>query len=60
MSWKGRDRMKKKCGIFKTIGCAAAAVALGILIQIFLPDILIIAICCILVLIMGILIAKFT
>lgn len=52
--------MKKKHSIFKTVGCIAAAVALGILIQIFLPDILIIAISCILVLIMGILIAKFT
>lgn len=38
----------------------AGSVALGILIQIFLPDILIIAICCILVIIMGIVVAKFT
>lgn len=52
--------MKKKHSVFKTVGCIAAAVALGILIQIFLPDILIIAISCVLVLIMGILIAKFT
>ncbi len=50
----------KKSHLFKTLGIIAAAVALGILIQIFLPDILIIAICCILVLIMGIAIAKFT
>lgn len=50
----------KKNNILKTVGCIAAAVALGILIQIFLPDILIIAICCILVLIMGVVIAKFT
>lgn len=52
--------MKKKAHLFKTIACFAAAVALGILIQIFLPDILIIAISCVLVLVMGILIAKFT
>ena len=49
-----------KCQLIKTLAIIAAAVALGILIQIFLPDILIIAICCILVLIMGIAIAKFT
>lgn len=52
--------MKKRGNVIKTVGCIAAAVALGILIQIFLPDILIIAICCVLVLIMGIVIAKFT
>ncbi len=51
--------MKKK-HLFRMLGYFAAAVALGILIQIFLPDILIIAICCLLVLIMGIAIAKFT
>ena len=49
--------MKKNCCL-KTIGCLAAAVAGGILIQIFLPDILIIAICCILIAVMGIVIAK--
>lgn len=49
-----------KCQLIKTLAIIAAAVALGILIQIFLPDILIIAICCILVLVMGIAIAKFT
>ncbi len=49
--------MRNQC-VFKTIGCLAAAVAAGILIQIFLPDILIIAICCILIAIMGIVIAK--
>ena len=50
----------KNCQIFKTVAIIASAIALGVLIQIFLPDILIIAICCILVLIMGIVIAKFT
>ena len=45
--------------LIKIAGCVAASVALGILIQIFLPDILIIAICCVLVVIMGVLIAKF-
>ncbi len=49
-----------KCHLIKTLAIIAAAVALGILIQIFLPDILIIAICCILVVIMGIAVAKFT
>ena len=42
----------------KTVGCLATAIAVGILIQIFLPDILIIAICCILIAVMGIVIAK--
>ena len=51
--------MKKK-HLFRMLACFAAAVALGILIQIFLPDILIIAICCLLVLVMGRAIAKFT
>ncbi len=50
----------RKSGMIKTIGCFAAAIAIGILIQIFLPDILIIAICCFLILVMGIVIAKFT
>lgn len=50
--------MKNNC-VLKTVGCAAAAVALGILIQIFLPDILIIAICCVLIMVMGLVIAKF-
>ena len=50
----------KKNSVLKTVSCIAAAVALGILIQIFLPDILIIAISCILVIIMGVVIAKFT
>lgn len=49
-----------KNGFFKMVGCFVAAVALGILIQIFLPDILIIAICCSLIMVMGIVIAKFT
>ena len=49
----------RKGGIVGSLGCFAAAIALGILIQIFLPDILIIAICCVLILIMGIVIAKF-
>ena len=49
----------KHHGMIRIAGCVAASVALGILIQIFLPDILIIAICCVLVLIMGIMIAKF-
>ena len=44
----------------KMLCIIAASIALGILIQIFLPDILIIAICCILVIIMGIAVAKFT
>ncbi len=49
-----------KCnGLIKIGGCVVASIALGILIQIFLPDILIIAICCVLVVIMGVLIAKF-
>lgn len=52
--------MKKRGNPLKIIACFAGAVALGILIQIFLPDILIIAICCFLVLIMGIVIAKCT
>ena len=50
----------KKFHALKIAALIAAAIAFGILIQIFLPDILIIAICCILVLIMGIAIAKFT
>ena len=50
----------KKHHVFKTVALIAAAVALGILIQIFLPDILIIAISCVLVLIMGVVMAKFT
>ena len=50
----------KKGHLFKMLGLLAAAVALGVLIQIFLPDILIIAICCILILVMGVVIAKFT
>ncbi len=49
--------MRGNC-VLKTVGCLAAAVAAGILIQIFLPDILIIAICCVLIAIMGIVIAK--
>ena len=49
----------KHNSLLKTIGCIAASVALGILIQIFLPDILIIAIVCVLVVVMGIVIAKF-
>ena len=48
----------RNCGPLKLIGCLAAAVALGILIQIFLPNILIIAICCVLVVVMGFVIAK--
>ena len=50
--------MKNNC-VLKTVGCISAAIALGILIQIFLPEILIIAICCVLIVIMGIVIAKF-
>lgn len=50
--------MKNNC-VLKTVGCIAAATALGILIQIFLPDILIIALCCVLIIIMGLVIAKF-
>ena len=49
----------RKTKIFKTVSCIAAAIALGILIQIFLPDILIIAVCSVLILIMGVVIAKF-
>ena len=49
--------MKKNCTL-KTAGCLASAVAGGILIQIFLPDVLIIAICCALIVVMGVLIAK--
>ncbi|MBQ7095336.1 MAG: hypothetical protein IJN80_02635 [Clostridia bacterium] len=48
----------KRGGLIKAAGCFAAAVALGMLIQIFLPDILIIAICCVMVIVMGVLIAK--
>ena len=48
----------KQCGLLKMIGWISAAIALGILIQIFLPNILIIAICCVLVLVMGIVVAK--
>lgn len=58
MSRKGVDAVRKT-KIFKTVSCIAAAIALGILIQIFLPDILIIAVCCVLILIMGVVIAKF-
>ncbi|MBQ7935450.1 MAG: hypothetical protein IJ333_03780 [Clostridia bacterium] len=49
----------KHNSLLKTIGCISASIALGILIQIFLPDILIIAIVCVLVVVMGIVIAKF-
>lgn len=50
----------KKNHFCKMISVIAASVALGVLIQIFLPDILIIAICCLFVVIMGIAVAKFT
>ncbi len=49
--------MRNNCWL-KTVGCISAAIALGILIQIFLPDILIIAICCALIILMGLVIAK--
>lgn len=48
----------KRGGLIKAAGCFSAAVALGMLIQIFLPDILIIAVCCVMVIVMGVLIAK--
>ena len=50
----------RKNDFCKLMAIIAAAIALGILIQIFLPDILIIAICCVLIIIMGIAVAKFT
>ena len=50
----------RKNDLIKSAGNIIAAVAMGILIQIFLPDILIIAICCVLVVVMGVIIAKFT
>ncbi|MBQ4052471.1 MAG: hypothetical protein IJD09_02365 [Clostridia bacterium] len=49
----------KHQNLLRIIGCVAASIALGILIQIFLPNILIIALCCILVIVMGLVIAKF-
>lgn len=49
--------MKGDC-LVKWLGLLSAAVALGMLIQIFLPDILIIAICCVLVIVMGVAIGK--
>lgn len=48
-----------KCN-FKVVGVVLSAVAFGMFIQIFLPDILIIAICCAIIMVMGILVAKFT
>ncbi len=48
----------KHHGLLKMIGFISAAIAFGILIQIFLPNILIITLCCILVIIMGLVIAK--
>ena len=50
--------MMRNYGALKLIGCITAAMAMGILIQIFLPNILIIAVCCVLVVVMGIVIAK--
>ena len=50
----------KKCLLLKVVAMIAASVAFGILIQIILPDVFIIAICCALILIMGIVVAKFT
>ena len=48
----------KNRNFIKITGCVTASVALGILIQIFLPDILIVAVCCLFLIIMGFWIAK--
>lgn len=48
----------KRNKLMKTIGCIAASVAFGVLVQIFLPNVLITVLCCILIVVMGIVIAK--